>query len=229
MLFRSNALSGEYGIIGYYSAVGDIVWFGTNKGRVFKSIDNGHNWTVSQVTGWTAKYVQPFFRDAMNGIVQDKSNGTTGAMMKTTDGGATWSAITTTGQVFTNDMAYVPGTASTWVTTGAATGMTGVTYCWDDCVTWKDMAATLGTQFLATTWKNASTAWAGGFNTDATTGGMFKFTSLLQQPDFTAPVTNVAQGGSVSYSITAGAHPSSTVKWTFAGGTPATSTSRTFT
>jgi photosystem II stability/assembly factor-like uncharacterized protein len=224
-----NPVSGEFGVIGYYSAVGDIVWFGTNKGRVYKSIDNGHNWTVSAITGWGAKYVQPFFRDEMNGICMDKSQSSTGAMVRTTDGGATWTPITTTGQVFTNDMAFIPGSdpgAIAWVTTGAATGMTGVTYSFNDGVAWNDMAATLGTQFLATTWLNDSTGWAGGFNTDATTGGMFKFTSSLRQPDFSANQTNVAMGGTVKYSISQGAHSTSSVKWTFPGGTPATSTQR---
>lgn len=222
-----NPVSGEYGVIGYYAAVGDIVWFGTNKGRVFKSIDNGHNWTVSSITGWGAKYVQPFFRDEMNGICQDKSQASTGAMVRTTDGGATWTPIVTTGQVFTNDMAYIPGTDETWISTGAATDFTGVTYSFNDATAWSDMAATLGTQFLATDWIDNETGWAGGFNLDATSGGMFKFNSLLEKPDFTAPVTNVAIGGSVAFSITAGAHSTSTVSWTFAGGTPATSSSRT--
>ncbi len=222
-----NPVSGEFGVISYYSAVGDIVWFGTNKGRVYKSIDNGHNWTVSAIAGWGAKYVQPFFRDELNGICQDKSQTSTGAIVKTTDGGATWTPVVTTGQVFTNDMAYIPGSASTWVTTGAATGLTGVTYSFNDGVAWSDMGTTMGTQFLATGWVDNETGWAGGFNADATTGGMFKFNSLLEQPDFTSDLTSVAMGGSIAYSITAGAHSTSTVKWTFAGGTPATSTSRT--
>lgn len=221
-----NPVSGEFGVIGYYSAIGDIVWFGTNKGRVYKSIDNGHNWTVSTIAGWGSKYVQPFFKDEMNGICMDKGQNTTGAMVRTTDGGATWTPITTTGQVFTNDMAYIPGSEGTWITTGAATGMTGVTYSFNDGVAWNDMAATLGTQFLATAWTDDSTGWAGGFNTDATTGGMFKFTSALKQPDFTSDLNAVAMGGAVKFTILEGAHSTSTVKWTFAGGTPATSTQR---
>jgi len=221
-----NPLSGEYGIVGYYSSIGDTTWFGTNKGRVYKSVDNGHNWTVSALTGWGAKTVQPFFRSGSVGIGADRSSGTTGAMMKTTDGGNTWAAVTTTGQVFTNDMAYVPGTPSTWVTTGAATGMTGVTYSFNDAVAWNDMAATIGTQFLAMDWVNDSTGWAGGFNTDNTTGGMFKFVGVLAPCDFTSDLTAVAMGGTVKFTITDGIHSTSTVNWTFAGGTPATSTNR---
>ena len=31
----------EYGTVGYYSVVGNTVWFSTNKGRIFKSTDKG--------------------------------------------------------------------------------------------------------------------------------------------------------------------------------------------
>ncbi|MCX6307008.1 MAG: T9SS type A sorting domain-containing protein [Bacteroidetes bacterium] len=221
-----NALSGEYGTVGYYSSIGDTTWFGTTKGRVFKSIDNGHNWTMSAITGWSAKGTQPFFRSGSVGIGADRSAATTGAMVKTTDGGTTWAAITTTGNVFTNDMGYIPGTPSTWVSTGAATGFTGVTYSFNDAVAWNDMAATIGTQFLGTDWVNDSTGWAGGFNVDATTGGMFKFIGILAPCDFTSDLVAVIKGGTVKYTITNGAHSTSTVSWAFQGGTPATSTNR---
>lgn len=222
----ANPLSGEYGIVGYYSAIGDTAWFGTNKGRIYKSIDNGHNWTASAITGWSAKTVQPFFRSGSFGIGADRSAATTGAMVKTTDGGATWAPVVTTGQVFTNDMSYIPGTPSTWVTTGAATGMTGVTYSFNDAAAWNDMAATLGTQFLATDWVNDSIGWAGGFNADATTGGMYKFDGKLEQCDFSSNLAAVATGGTIVYSITAGVAASSSVSWSFPGGTPATSTNK---
>ena len=75
-------------------------------------------------------------------------------------------------------------------------------------------------------WINDSTGYVGGFNADATTGGMSKFTSLLAPCDFTANNVAVAKGGSVTYSITDGAHSTSTVAWTCPGGTPATSTNR---
>jgi PKD repeat protein len=181
---------------------------------------------MSAITGWGAKPAQPFSRNSMNTICGDRSAASTGAMVRTTDGGATWTPIVTTGQVFTNDMAYVPGTPTTWVTTGAATGMTGVTYSFNDAVAWNDMAATIGTQFLGTDWVNDSTGWAGGFNADATSGGMFKFVGALTTCDFTSDLPAVAMGGTVKFTITQGAHSTSTVSWSFPGGTPASSTNR---
>ncbi|MEI7726192.1 MAG: PKD domain-containing protein, partial [Bacteroidota bacterium] len=223
-----NPLAGEWGVTGYYSSVGNITWFGTNLGRIYKSTDFGNNWTVSAIPGWSAKYVQPFFRDALNGIVQDKSATTTSPLVKSIDGGATWTPIVTTGSVFENDMSYVPGTASTWVSTGAATGFTGVTYSFDDGVTWNNMTATIGTQFLATEWINASTGWAGAFNTSATVGGMRKFNSVLSIPvaNFIANVTNISIGGQVLFTDLSTGGPTSW-SWSFPGGTPATSTLQT--
>lgn len=223
-----NPVSGEYGVIGYYSVVNDVVWFGTNKGRVYKSIDNGQNWTVSAITGWSAKYTQPFFRDEMNGVAQDKSQNTTGALVRTIDGGATWTAITSPGTVYTNDMCYIPGTDATYISTGAdvTNSKAGVTYSFNDCATFKEMGPTIGTQFLATDWVNDSTGWAGAFNADASSGGMYKFYGILAPPDFTASIDHVAIGGSVTYTITEGVHSSTNVVWNFPGGTPATSTSK---
>ncbi|MBM3404382.1 MAG: T9SS type A sorting domain-containing protein [Bacteroidetes bacterium] len=174
-------LSGEWGVVGYYSVVGDNVWFGTNKGRVFYSPDKGVNWDVYAVTPFNNKYIEPFFKDEMNGLVQDKSQNTTGALCETMDGGVTWTEITFTGNCFTNDLGYIPNTANTYLSTGAdtQTPAAGVTYSYDGGHTWIDQTATIGMQFLATDWVNPFTGWAGAFNVDPVTGGMYKFTGFL--------------------------------------------------
>jgi PKD repeat protein len=224
-------VSGEFGVVGYYSAVHDTLWFGTNKGRIYKSVNKGLNWTVSAITitGWNAKYVEPRFKDGTNGIVEDKSATTTGALVESHDGGTTWTAITATGNVFTNDFAYLPGTANTYVTTGAATGFTGVTYSFDGGHNWTDMVATIGTQFLATAWYNSSIGWAGGFNTDATTGGMFKWAGGPLEPpvsNFFTADTLVLLGGSSTFTNLSTGSPSSYL-WTFSDVTAQTSTLQT--
>ncbi|MCX6244246.1 MAG: T9SS type A sorting domain-containing protein [Bacteroidetes bacterium] len=222
-----NPVSGEFGVVGYYDNVNDTIWFGTNKGRIYKSIDKGFNWTVAAipVTGWNAKYVDVRFIDKTNGIAQDKSAATTGALVESHDGGATWAAITPTGNVFTNDYTDVPGTANTYVSTGAATGATGVTYTFDGGHTWNDFASTIGTQFLATRWYSSSIGWAGAFNTDAATGGMYRWVGGPLEPPvaaFSSPDTLLELGGSATFTDESTGNPT-TYHWTFQGGTPPSS------
>ncbi len=222
-----NPVSGEFGVVGYYSAVHDTIWFGTNKGRIYKSVDQGHNWTVAAITvaGWNAKYVDVRFKDGTNGIAQDKNAASTGELVESHDGGATWTAITTTGNVFTNDFCFVPGTPNTYITTGAASGFTGVTYSFDGGHNWNDMSSTIGTQFLATRWYNSSIGWAGGFNTDATTGGMFRWNGGPLEPpvsQFSTPDTLLPLGGTANFTNESTGNPT-TYLWTFQGGTPGSS------
>ncbi len=170
-----DPLTGEFGIVGYYDVVGDTIWWGTNKGRVFKSTNKGYNWTVCNPVG-SLTYVNIWFKDSMNGLLQDKGSGTTGTLYETSDGGETWTLVSPTGTVYYNDMAYVPGTTNMYVSTGAASGASGASYSTDGGHTWEIYAGTDGTQFLATDWANDECGYAGGFNGDQFTGGMFKYT-----------------------------------------------------
>ncbi|MEI6901018.1 MAG: hypothetical protein WCL00_14165, partial [Bacteroidota bacterium] len=60
--------SGEYGITGDYCAVDNNVWFGTNMGRVFRSVDKGLHWTAVLLPFGNTTVVQPEFADALHGI-----------------------------------------------------------------------------------------------------------------------------------------------------------------
>ncbi len=222
-----DPLGGEFGVVGYYSVVNDIVWWGTNKGRVYKSIDKGVNWTVAVCTPLNNKYIQPYFRSEDFGFCQDKDAGTTGDLAVTNDGGTTWTALATTGTVFYNDMGYVPGTTGTWVSTGAATVASGVSYSYDDGSNWTEWIDCQGVQFLATDWIDTETGWSGSFNADATTGGMWVFTGSLIPPvaptaDFEADMTAVMLGESVTFTDLSTGDPTSWA-WTFEGGLPGTS------
>jgi len=178
-------LAGEWGIVGYYDAVGDNIWWGTQKGRVFYSNDKGYTWNVSETTLGNATYTDVIFKDSMNGLAQDKNAGSTGTICETTDGGVTWQAVAHTGQCFTNDMDYVPGTDNTYVSTGAATGFSGASYSHDGGHNWIEFEETSGVQFLATSWIDDETGWAGCFNDQANPaiGGVYSYTgSLIPQP-----------------------------------------------
>ncbi len=187
---NGTPLSGEGGWTSSITATGEsTVMFGTNKGRIFISNDKGITWRAT-ATGIPSPPSNGginalSFIDENNGLAAQMSAPT--RLYKTTDGGATWTPITPNGPFLTNDMSAVPGTEASYVSTGAATGFTGVSYSTDGGLNWKYYEGTETIQFLAVDFYNPTTGWAGAFNIDQFTDGMYKFNA-----DFT-PVADVAK------------------------------------
>jgi len=82
-------LTGEYGYTDCYSAVGNSVWFTTNKGRCFRSTDRGLNWDVVQVFETGDDMFGVCFSTEEKGVYWGMYTGT-GELAVTSDGGATW-------------------------------------------------------------------------------------------------------------------------------------------
>jgi len=172
-------LTGEFGVVGYYSAVHDTIWFGTNMGRVYKSVNKGVSWTVASAPGMSADYVKPMFRDGSHGLLLDESSGT-GLLCETSDGGATWTPVTYTGPDYSGDISYVPGTPDTWVRSGSSAAL-GCAYSFDGGHSWADFIGTAGAQYFQMAWVNNHCGWSGGINTTPTENGTYKFIGKLQQ------------------------------------------------
>ena len=173
-----DSLTGETGYVGVTFVIGNTFWFGTSAGRIFKSIDKGLSWTVSDSVVSTDFALDRFtFSDANKGIlmIHDSLK-----MYSTADGGATWTIITTPDFYKTN-IAYIPGTST--VIAGAAANPFGSSYSIDNGLTWTtiDTAVFHGTlAFL-----NDSFGFSAGVNSNATTGGISKFTGIpLKNPSF---------------------------------------------
>ncbi len=177
----TNPVTGEFGVVGYYDAVGDKAWFGTNMGRVYRTTDKGLNWTASATTLGSAIYTDLRFRDALHGLAQDKSAASTGTLSETSDGGVTWTAVTTVGLVGTHTLSFVPGTDNTWVSTegNSAAATKGAFYSFDGGHSWASAKGTEAIQYLALDFVNNQCGWAGGFNVSATDGGFFKYVGTL--------------------------------------------------
>ncbi len=176
-----NPLSNEWGVVGYTSAVGDTIWFGTNKGRVYRSTDKGYTWDVSTAS-LGATYIDVEFANGMYGLAQDKGSSTTGALSETFDGGVTWADVTSVGPTLTADIVYVPGTDATFIATGSdvnTPGASGIAYSYDGGHTWDYFLDTDGFQFLATDFVSPTSGWVGAFNQTATEGGMYVFNGDL--------------------------------------------------
>lgn len=170
------ALNGEFGIVGHYVTMGDSIWFDTNLGRVFRSADRGMNWTVAS-TGLSIPSggaMDLCFYTYLDGLAR-VYNSTTGVntMKVTHDGGDTWQAATPVGNFFGSDVKWVPGTQSTLVSTGAATGFIGSSYSSDGGLNWTDIET--ADQRTALGIVDSIHMWTGGFTSDPNTDGIYKW------------------------------------------------------
>ena len=170
--------NGEFGWENLYTVSGNTIWFGTDRGRLFRSSDKGLSWDAYQSPSTDFMFDNFAFSDTTKGLLT--IYGLPITLYNTLDGGATWNLVTTTGMSNT-DIAYIPGTST--VVAGDWQNPKGSSYSLDDGVNWISIDSGIrhGTQkFL-----NSSFGFSGGFNTDATTGGIFKFTGIpLKAPSF---------------------------------------------
>jgi photosystem II stability/assembly factor-like uncharacterized protein len=183
-----NPLASEEGITGYYSSIGDNAWFGTTKGRVYRSNDRGRHWDVSS-TSFNGNTVDVDFADQFHGLAQNKSNKTTGTLSETFDGGVTWSLVKTTGPMGSEDLCFVPGTENTWASTGNPSS--GVFYSCDGGHSWVPFVGNENEQVIKIDFVSPETGWAGGFNASASVGGMYKFVGKIKCQKILNPVTKL--------------------------------------
>jgi hypothetical protein len=184
-----NPVSGENGVAGWYSAFGNHVWFGTNKGRVYHSNDSGLHWSVNTTT-LAGKWIDVEFADELHGIAQDRSLGASGALSETYDGGTTWNNIAVTGPVGKSEVCFVPGTINTWISTNS-TDPLGAFYSYDGGHSWAQFPQTGQEQFIAVDFFNERNGYAGSFNTSPTNNGIFKFVGVMPAGTLMGPVSSL--------------------------------------
>jgi hypothetical protein len=200
--------SGEAGWTSVFDVVGDTVVFGSNMGNVYISQDRGHTYYAAY-SGEVLTYGinEIAFKDANNGLV-GLDNGGMFDLFETTDGGHTWAPVSYSGSCYSAGIAFCPGTTNMYVSTGAASGYSGGSYSMDGGHTWTDYDEMIGTQMLAVDFVEGKIGWAGAFNTDATTGGMWKHAGGVPKPSFSIEITggagftvtvkNVGDGGATN-------------------------------
>lgn len=178
-------LANEYGYAVNYDVVGNTIWFGTDKGRLFKSTNQGLNWTVTQspISDFGGTVSGSYsFSDANKGLLCTS----TGILYKTINGGTTWTAQTYTGNIGNRNIEYIPGTStivSVGTTPNSSTSYTA--YSTDDGLTWTE--AMSGTQVTALKFKDSNLGFGGGFTISSTSGGIYKYNNtVLGTDDFTS-------------------------------------------
>ena len=172
-------LNGEFGFFNRQFVLGDTIWFGTDTGRIYKSIDKGLNWTVTQSPSTNFVYDRITFSDANKGLLLIYDN-TSPSLYDTSDGGATWNPVTTTGMLATSDIAYIPGTST--VVSGNAANPTNSTFSKDDGKTWTIIDNNLHGMIV---FLNDSFGFSSGSSTSSTVGGVYKYDLIpLSAPSF---------------------------------------------
>ena len=160
-----------------FSAEGlqNTFWTVSTAGRVWKTTDKGLHWAAYQTGETLIDYSNLKMRDALHGLwgVHDE-------LYRTNDGGISWTEVEPSGTWFTDDLAYVPGTVSTYVSTGShdfsgygALHGTGTSYSLDDGNTW--ITLDTGVEHLAIAMVNSYTGYTGGFNTSKSSSGIYKY------------------------------------------------------
>ncbi|MFH1004906.1 MAG: C10 family peptidase, partial [Bacteroidota bacterium] len=169
-----KAISAETGVMNFYDVVGNTLWFGTSKGRVYKSTDKGLTWTVTS-TGLSGS-TNVRFKDANTGLAILKQSPFT--LKKTTDGGATWNTLTPSGYFVKKSLIdFIPSTSSTWVNVSNGPSK-GSSYSIDDCTSFLNID-TGSVPYSAVTFYDINTGWAGDYNTSSTDGGIWKCNTVF--------------------------------------------------
>ncbi len=176
------SVSGEAGWTDLYAVYGNTIWFGTNKGRIYKSTDNGLHWTVVSA-GLSNISTLGFHNDSI-GIVTDVQHDpnsgvvTSYQMKKSTNGGTTWTTVTPSGQYFKSDMAVVPDSPGMLISTGISQTLakSGSAYSLDEGNTWTMLDDSI--QYTSVKFYNSAVGWAGGFSENSTSRGIWKWPGI---------------------------------------------------
>ncbi|NRA11614.1 MAG: T9SS type A sorting domain-containing protein, partial [Crocinitomicaceae bacterium] len=162
----------EFGYVRQIEVVGDNVWYTTSTGRMYHSTDKGYNWVVynTPVPDFggainSSSSGRFSFSSATDGLIIDNN----GIVYKTTNSGANWSTVTTSGPIYTEGLCFIEGTTTAFSTGG------GSSYSQDGGSTWSliDTEQHLYVEFL-----DLNVGWSGWFNIDDTTNGMWKWEEL---------------------------------------------------
>jgi photosystem II stability/assembly factor-like uncharacterized protein len=179
-------LGKEIGWISGYAVVGNTIWFGTDSGRMYKSIDFGKTWTVNRLDSLLGAYVHEiaFLDDGLTGVAHLR-NATRTFVFSTTDGGLTWTNYFQPPNWKNSRLTAVPGTHA-FVSTSVHPNplFTGSSVSYDAGKTWAHIDQTA--QKAVSRFFDATTGYAGGFYVSGhpvlSSRGIFKSTIQFELP-----------------------------------------------
>lgn len=166
--------NGEFGIFNRYSVSGNTIWFGTDRGRIYKSDDYGVTWTVNQSSSTDFTQDRFSFSDTNNGVLTIYSSP---ILLSTTgDGGVHWS-VPAAGPLNT-DIVCIPNSSKIVACDWAKPF--GSSYSLHGGTDWTliDPTNDTGVQHGTLTFLNENIGFSAGINTSNTVGGIYKFSGF---------------------------------------------------
>jgi len=134
-------LPNEYGFVSGYAAVNNTVWFGTTRGRMYKSKDFGKTWTV-HIVDPAGKFINEiaFNDDMLHGVAHLRDNVGNTFLYSTADGGVTWANLGQPVNWKSSRITSVPGT-NALISTGinGNPNFRGSAISYDNGTTWTEI------------------------------------------------------------------------------------------
>jgi len=189
------ALANEYGFVCGYAAVNNTVWFGTTRGRMYKSVDFGQTWTV-HVVDPAGKFINEiaFNDDKLHGVAHLRDNFGQTFLFSTADGGVTWTGLGQPANWKNSRITSVPGT-NALISTGINNtnlNFRGSAISYDNGTTWTEIERAVNK--TVSRFYDAETGYVGAtFVTGPPLrGGIYKSEIVFQTPT-SALVSNVTK------------------------------------
>lgn len=186
-----DPLPGEFGYNNFGAFHGNTIWFGTNKGRIFRSDNSGLTWSakdtpLGELLGGMA------FADGNNGIISNSYGLDETIMYATDNGGETWTQLTNlpyNGKFFNfGSASAVPGQRFLVMGLSPGGNLSGPYETWispDFGLTWQQVST--GEIIGWPSFINGTTGWAGEFQQLSHPTRVFKYTGSplvgLSQPE----------------------------------------------
>ena len=159
----------------FYEVVQDTIWFGTRKGRIFRSTDRGVSWEAFSVDLGTSTVISSVaFKDGLNGMAVG-TNGSNKAAV-TSDGGQSWTPISLPipNSIPAGSVEYISGTENSFIVfDGFFTNTHIVYYTNDGGMTWYELD--LFPHLSCVQFISSGHGFAGGEIITADEGGIYKW------------------------------------------------------
>lgn len=167
-------LPNEIGLNHSYSAIGNSIWFTTNRARCFRSTNKGQTWDVTEVIPDALQDLGVCFSTEQKGALWNR-NASSNQLYITSDGGLTLETISFPAGYYIQDMSRVPGIEGGFVVTAYKTGMR--VYFTPDLFNTLFIVQSSILSNGAVEFYNETTGWLGGG--ESGNNEIYKYTGIL--------------------------------------------------